>query len=80
MDGPTILPEIVFGNLIFNLKWKHIWENNVSFHDLVEQPPTIHTSHLNFVAEFVELALKDFDYQLKAHPAHSVKDLEQLNV
>ncbi len=38
------------------------------------------TPNLKLVSLFDELPLKDFDFSLKGHPAHSTTDLERLNV
>jgi hypothetical protein len=35
---------------------------------------------LKLVSVFDQLPLKDFDYALKGHPAHSTTDLERLNI
>jgi len=56
------------------------WEHNESNGEWVKQKPTIHTTHLDLIAEFEELKLNDFDYALKAHPAHNVMEMEQLNI
>jgi len=55
-------------------------EHNESSGEWIKQKPTIHTTHLELIAEFEELKLNDFDYALKAHPAHNVMEMEQLNI
>ena len=67
-------------NLI-NLNGKtYHWEHNYTHGEWIEQLPTIHTPNLKLVSVFDELPLKDFEYALKGHPAHSTTDLERLNV
>ena len=41
---------------------------------------TIHYSNLDLISEFKEIKLNDFDFELKAHPAHNLNDLENINV
>ncbi len=48
------------------------WEHNLTNGEWIKQSPTIHTAHLELIAEFEELKLNDFDLALKAHPAHDV--------
>ena len=57
-------------------KWKKI--NNTW--DWVQQSTTIHYSNLELISEFKEVKLNDFNYELKAHPAHNLNDLENINV
>ena len=45
-----------------------------------EQKPNLHSTNLELISEFEELPLNDYDFSLKAHPAHETTDLEQLNV
>jgi hypothetical protein len=56
------------------------WEHNATSGEWVKQNPTIHTTHLELIAEFEELQLNDSDLALKAHPAHDVMEMEQLNI
>ena len=56
------------------------WEHNATNGEWIKQNPTIHTHHLELIAEFEELQLNDFDLALKAHPAHDVMQMEQLNM
>jgi hypothetical protein len=56
------------------------WEHNGSYGEWVKQKATIQTTHLDLIAEFEELKLNDFDFALKAHPAHNVMKMEQLNI
>jgi hypothetical protein len=56
------------------------WEHNATDGDWIKQNPTIHTHNLELIAEFEELQLNDFDLALKAHPAHDVMKMEQLNI
>jgi hypothetical protein len=58
----------------------YAWEHNDSPGEWVRQKPTIHTTHLELIAEFEELKLNYFDYALKTHPAHNVMDMKQLNI
>jgi hypothetical protein len=58
----------------------YAWEHNGSSGEWIKQKPTIRTTHLELIAEFEELKLNDFDYALKAHPAHNVMEMEQLNI
>jgi hypothetical protein len=82
-DGWSIHP---FSNCFWktnlvNLNGKTFhWEHNTTHADWTEQTPNIHTPNLNLVSQFEELSLNDFNYALKGHPAHSVTDLERLNV
>ena len=57
-----------------------VWEHNLTNGKWIKQTPTIHTAHLKLIAEFEELKLNDFDLTLKAHPAHDVMRMEQLNI
>ena len=57
-------------------KWKKF--NNTW--DWVQQSTTIHYSNLEFISEFKEVKLNDFNYQLKAYPAHTLNDLENIIV
>jgi hypothetical protein len=56
------------------------WEHNATSGEWVKQNPTVHTANLDLIAEFEELQLNDFDLALKAHPAHNVMEMEQLNI
>ena len=56
------------------------WEHNLTNGEWIKQSPTIHTAHLELIAEFEELKLNDFDLALKAHPAHDVMRMESLNI
>jgi hypothetical protein len=56
------------------------WEHNATSGEWVKQNPTVHTANLELIAEFEELQLNDFDLALKAHPAHNVMEMEQLNI
>jgi hypothetical protein len=56
------------------------WVHNTEKNDWIEQKPNIHTPNLNLLSHFEELPLKDYDYASHAHPAHTISDLEQLNV
>lgn len=58
----------------------YVWEHNSTGGEWTKQKPTIHTAHLELIAQFEELQLNDFDFALKAHPAHDVIEMEQLNV
>jgi hypothetical protein len=69
MDGPFI------HNLNRNT---FAWEHNLTNGEWIKQTPSIHTAHLELIAEFEELKLNDFD--LKAHPAHDLMRMEQLNI
>ena len=42
--------------------------------------PNVHSHTLDLIAEFDELPLKDFDFELKAHPVHENFELEQMNI
>jgi hypothetical protein len=56
------------------------WEHNATSGEWIKQNPTVHTANLGLIAEFQELQLNDFDLALKAHPAHNVMEMEQLNL
>ena len=56
------------------------WEHNTTSGEWVKPNQTIHTNHLELIAEFEELQLNDFDLALKTHPAHDVMEIEQLNI
>ena len=60
----------------------YAWEfiPNKTKGDWVKQGPNIHVPHLDLLARFDELQLNDFDYALKAHPAHNIIEMEQLNI
>jgi hypothetical protein len=82
-DGWSIHPfsNCFWKSNLINLNGKsYHWEHNYTHGEWMEQPPTIHTPNLKLVSVFDELPLKDFDYALKGHPAHSTTDLERLNV
>jgi hypothetical protein len=82
-DGWSIHP---FSNCFWksnfvNLNGKtYHWEHNYTHGEWIEQLPTIHIPNLKLVSVFDQLPLKDFDYALKGHPAHSTTDLERLNI
>lgn len=57
-----------------------MWILNDGHGDWVEQIPNLHSNNLELIAEFPEIPLNDYDFTLKAHPAHDTSDLEQLNV
>ena len=57
-------------------KWKKL---NRTW-DWIKQEKTIHYSNLDLISEFQEVKLNDFNYELKAHPAHNLNDLESINV
>ena len=57
-------------------KWKKL---NKTW-DWVKQDTTIHYSNLELISKFKEVKLNDFNYELKAHPAHNLNDLENINV
>ncbi|EFX75157.1 hypothetical protein DAPPUDRAFT_108213 [Daphnia pulex] len=83
MDGWSIHPysECFWKSQYVNLNGNPFsWEHNGSYGEWVKQKPTIHTTHLDLIAEFEELKLNDFDFALKAHPAHNVMEMEQLNI
>ena len=82
-DGWSIHPfsNCFWKSNLINLNGKsYHWEHNYTHGEWIEQPPTIHTPNLKLVSVFDELPLKDFDYALKGHPAHSTTDFERLNV
>ena len=56
------------------------WEKQNSNWEWIEQESTIHYSHLNLVSEFKEIPLNDYNYEIRAHPAHNLNDLENINV
>ena len=56
------------------------WEHNATSGEWIRQNPTVYTTHLELIAEFEELQLNDFDFALKAHLAHDVMEMEQLNI
>jgi hypothetical protein len=56
------------------------WEHNATGGDCIRQNLTVHTTHLDLIAEFEELQLSDFDFALKAHPELDVMEMEQLNI
>ena len=83
MDGWSIHPysDCFWKTHYVNLNGNpYAWEHNESSGEWIKQKPTIHTTHLELIAEFEELKLNDFDYALKAHPAHNVMEMEQLNI
>jgi len=83
MDGWSIHPysDCFWKSHYVNLNGNPFsWEHNGSNGEWVKQKPTIHTTHLDLIAEFEELKLNDFDFALKAHPAHNVLEMEQLNI
>jgi hypothetical protein len=83
MDGWSIHPysDCFWKSQFVNLNGNPFsWEHNGSYGEWVKQKPTIHTTHLDLIAEFEELKLNDFDFALKAHPAHNVMEMEQLNI
>ena len=57
-------------------KWKKL-NNSWNWR---KQDKTIHYSNLDLISEFKEVKLNDFDFELKAHPAHNLNDLENINV
>ena len=56
------------------------WQFSNNNGDWLEQEPSIHFSHLDLITEFQEVKLNDFNYELKAHPAHNLNDLENINI
>ena len=83
MDGWSIHPysDCFWKSHYVNLNGNPFaWEHNASSGEWVKQKPTIHTTHLDLIAEFEELKLNNFDFALKAHPAHNVMEMEQLNI
>ena len=45
-----------------------------------KQDKNIHYSNLDLISEFKDVKLNDFDFELKAQPAHNLNDLENINV
>jgi len=83
MDGWSIHPysECFWKSHFVNLNGNAFaWEHNLTNGEWIKQSPTIHTAHLELIAEFEELKLNDFDLALKAHPAHDVMRIESLNI
>lgn len=84
IDGWSLHPyqECFWSFGFVNLNGKtYSWEpNNVSLGEWIEQIPTIHMNQLKLIAGFKEIVLNDYDFSLRAHPAHQSNELEQLNV
>ncbi len=82
-DGWSLHPysSCFWKSQLVNLNGKsYHWEFNSTFGDWVEQIPNVHSHTLDLIAEFDQLPLKDFDFELKAHPAHETSNLEQMNI
>jgi len=83
MDGWSLHPfsKCFWKSNLINLNGKtYHWEHSNNTSDWIEQTPNIHTPNLNLISSFDEIPLNDYDFSLKGHPAHSIADLEQLNV
>ena len=83
MDGWSIHPfsDCFWQTHLVNINGKpHAWTHDNGHGDWTEQKPNLHSTNLELISEFEELPLNDYDFSLKAHPAHETTDLEQLNV
>ena len=82
-DGWSLHPysECFWKTHLVNLNGKtYHWVHTTQTNDWVELPPNIHTSNLKLISQFKEIHLKDYDFSVLSHPAHSTSELEQLNV
>ena len=82
MDGRFTPSQNVFWkSSLVNLNGNtYHWIHTTQKNDWVELKPNIHTSNIKLISQFKEIPLKDYDFSVHSHPAHSINDLEQLNV
>jgi hypothetical protein len=83
MDGWSIHPfsDCFWQTHLVNINGKpYMWIHTDGKNEWIEQKPNLHSTNLELIAEFEELPLNDFDFTLKAHPAHETSNLEQLNI
>lgn len=69
-------------NHIINLNGKPFaWEHHdKQTWDWIEYKPNIHSRNLYLIAYFQEIPLKDYEYEIKAHPVHDTIEIEKINV
>ncbi len=83
IDGWSIHPfsDCFWQTHLININGRpYMWIANSNNGDWIEQKPNLHSTNLELIAEFKEVPLNDYDFTLRAHPAHECSDLEQLNI